>query len=388
MLHDTEKVPAPENPREAIELQSILLEFPWLKDAKLFQIGTAGWLVELPNVSNNLNAPVLSLDYDDFLVDSLGAKAKLIAQTTSYVAEQFVNAQPKAVVKIPETIDTLRQHFQSSAEKLVSLSDTFARWSHSPDLEKTYHSEAQVAALAWGLEQISTQLQSTATVEQALQHIENTLQQIGSKTSPAESTLDWYFMGNRLVTPTVPMTQLGVTQRLMKETLLKPEPQIGVVTGIIKLIKKYSLTPSILSSGVPSFQLLKIGEFFQHQPDFKPAFIGLANDDKGKFLLQARERFTQLSQPNSRLKMIHLDDLPKAVGTLAAVTSELIDVKLTVGRCKFASGKAAKLDWQPTDAMTQQFDFSQLPVTDPDFPNQFISQIATWMVETQQLSTL
>ncbi len=372
-----------ENAREAEFLQSLLAEYPWLGKTELVEVGDRGWLIHLLETPRRPNATILSLDFDDFLVDSLSAKAKLVQRLTSYLVAQQQMATQGALTQRPPTNSDLAQNLAPLAAELAKLSDTFARWSNGNDQEKTYHSEAQAAALAWGLEQLVERFQQKGDALKTLKQLSLTLEQINPDLTAANPRLplDWFFIGNKLITPTYPESQLQTSQRLIMETLVKPDPQIGVISGVSQLITEQSFTPMLFSGGAPPFQLMKIGEFLKTHPNLRPAMIALAKSDKGSFLQEATSEILNkdVDKSPTSTRMIHFDDLPLAATALAEAAPQLKKLELAVARFKFATGKASNLDWQPTQPQAIQFDLSQVPTHSPDFAQRFINEIDWWI---------
>lgn len=390
LLAKEDRFDFPANPfsEEKKVLESLLQEFSWLKGAELIQIGQLGWLIDCPNAPRYPDIPLLSLDFDDLLVDSVGAKTALRDRVTAYLISRSRPSEGQAVVNPPEATLQLRNQFEPIATQLVKISDTFARWPHPGTTEAIYHCEAQVAALAFGLKILIPCLNSSNDAcMQKLTEIEALLQQVHQQPDSASRTLPWSVSGDKLMLPPQPLAHHGSTQQLIRATLLQPEPLSGVVAGITQLLQRHRLNVMLHSSGVPSFQLQKIGLFFERSAAFRPATIALARGDKGEFLQQiSPELRTRYAQLLRKIGINHLDDLPKVAGSLTAAIPELTEIDLAVGRCKLRTGKAALQDWLPDHERSRQFDFSGLDIASADFPSFFATQVATWLRSNNQVS--
>lgn len=334
---------------------------------EIVPVGEAGFVVQRQQRTPMAGNDWFFFDYDDTM------------RATSEVKEQRLDLYKQAAQKMGIVVS------EGRLKTVMDVTDKFSRWEDTPGGGDTYHVNAHTTALDWAtreLQQFSRQTERSMTEEELVANIESRLNRIKSELtdeSLAQEDDPFYIrqsdkkLINKSKVPWSPELE-----EIFMKTMVNPPQYEEAVQAAITLGQPYDsihrTNIGAFTFGAPPFQLHKVLELMEQNPNLEISQIWLTKVPKGKFILELvksgaldklpleyvpatleEDAFEGISHPSGHPLGLHghtfvmMDDSKKEAESILSANPYLEEhtgAQFSVVRSRRANTKEGEKDWE------------------------------------------
>ncbi len=252
-------------------------------------VGNAGFLLQSERHKPLAGNDWFMFDYDDTLVGTTAVKDKRLDLYKDYAKSLGINAADEDL------------------ERIMDKTDEFSRWENEAKGEAAYHANNHMSALDWATNELRDAGErknngEDVVMEDEVVRIEQTLNRIKAEIKGeglAEPSDPFYFRANdrkMILKGKIPWSK-DIENIFMQTTINPPyyEEALHAASDIDQHEDSIlRVNTGVFTHGEPYYQLLKVFELLEKNPDLPLSQIWLAKVPKGSFIEEfVRTRATQ-----------------------------------------------------------------------------------------------